>query len=296
MDSRAKQPRRASTVWAAVRAGAETLRSAGAASPRLDAELLMAHVLGWDRTRLLGRIRDSLPEEAETGYSGLVRRRASGEPLQYLTGEREFFGLRFKVTPAVLIPRPETELLVETAVELAKARHGMIRCLDVGTGSGCIAVSFVHEAPAARCWATDASCAALQVARENAARLLRGAARIEFVCADLLECFGERAEFDLILSNPPYVSTADAQLLPPSIRDFEPLMALHAGASGLEIYRRLVPQAGRRLASGGCLLLEAGAGQASHVAALAEQAHLRPERIVNDLQGIPRCVVARSQA
>jgi release factor glutamine methyltransferase len=252
----------------------------------------MAHTLGWDRTRLLGRIHDLLPAKAEETFAALVRRRAAGEPLQYVTGEREFYGLRFKVTPSVLIPRPETELLVETAVELARPLQGAIRCADVGTGSGCIAISLVREVSAARCLATDVSPSALAVARENAARHLAEAAQVEFVCADLLECFGERPAFDLILSNPPYVSTADAELLPSSIRDFEPLAALHAGESGLEIYRRLIPQAARRLFPGGYLLLEVGAGQASEVSALAEGAGFLPGRIVHDLQGIPRCVVA----
>ncbi len=272
---------------------AEELGLSQVESPRLTAELLMARVLGWERVRVLAHPESPLPPGAAERFFSLVRRRTAGEPLQYILGEQEFYGFPFRVTPAVLIPRPETEILVEQAV-LAARETGprRLRFVDVGTGSGCIAVSFAREIPQAEGWAADISIEALAVARENAAR--NGVQeRVGLLLCDLLEGFAPRPCFDLVLSNPPYVAVEDAELLPKVVREHEPPIALYSGASGLGAYRRLIPQAAARLVPGGRLLLELGAGVAGQVSGLAERAGLSVETIVGDLQGIPRCLIAR---
>ncbi len=262
-------------------------------APRLTAELLLGHVLNWERVRVVAHPDDALSAETSAEFHRLVERRAAGEPLQYITGRQEFYGLPFHVTPAVLIPRPETEILVEKAIVAAhdSGAHP-IRFVDVGTGSGCIAVSFAHEIAHAVGWAADISIEALAIARENAVR--NGVQeQLGFLCADLLECFARGPRFDFILSNPPYVATADAAALPAVVREHEPEVALYSGTCGLEIYRRLIPQARERLVPGGRLLLEMGAGMSEQVERLVKQAGLEVESVTADLQGIPRCTLAR---
>jgi len=280
------------TVGSAILRAVAELREARVDSPRLTAEVLLAHVLGWERTRVLGHVGDDLDAGAQSQLQALVRRSAAGEPLHYLTGEREFYGLSFRVTPAVLIPRPETEILVEKALELARPRAGSLRFVDVGTGSGCIAVSLAHELPRALGWATDVSQSALAIARQNARRAGVGG-RVEFICCDLLECFPARPHFDLILSNPPYISGAEMGELPRMVRDHEPNQALCGGLSGIEAYIRLIPQAAQRLAAAGCLLLEIGAGQAAEISEIVRDAGLTLTETIQDLQSIPRCLVAQ---
>jgi release factor glutamine methyltransferase len=274
-------------MWAAAE-----FRRAGVDAPRLAAEVLLAHVLGWERSRAIAHHPDALDEARWEEFRIAVRRHAAGEPLQYVTGEREFWGLSFRVTPAVLIPRPETEILVEKALELARTRGGGVRFADVGTGSGCIAVSVAHELAAARGLATDISPAALEVAQENARRAGVGA-RIAFICCDLLSCFPARPYFDMILSNPPYIPDGDMAGLSGIVREHEPYLALSGGDSGIEAYRRLIPQAAARLQPGGWLLLEIGAGQADAVGALLRKQDWLSGETMRDLQGIPRCLVAR---
>jgi release factor glutamine methyltransferase len=264
----------------------------GRDSPHLAAEMLMAHVLGWERARVIGHDRDLLDDGHGESFRALVRRHAAGEPLHYLTGEREFYGLPFRVSPQVLIPRPETEILVERAATLARARGGDARFADVGTGSGCIAVSVARELPEARGWATDISQQALALARENARRL-QVHERIEFLCCSFLEAFSAQPQFDFILCNPPYVAGADLASLPRTVREHEPLQALCGGETGFEAYLQLIPQAALRLAPGGCLLLEIGAGQAREVANIIGNAGLILTETLHDLQSIPRCLVAR---
>jgi release factor glutamine methyltransferase len=262
-------------------------------SLRLTAELLLAHSLGWDRVRVLSHSETPLSPEAASRFAALIRRRADGEPLQYITGLQEFYGLPFRVTPAVLIPRPETEILVEQAILLAgDSGARRVRFADVGTGSGCIAVSFAHEVPEAAGWAIDISVDALVVARENAARngVLE---RIAFLRGDFLEGFPPKPCFDLVISNPPYVAVDDAATLPAVVRDHEPAVALFSGSTGLDAYRRLIPQAAPRIVAGGWLLLEIGAGMCEQVSGLLEQAGFSIKTIAADLQGIPRCVLAR---
>ncbi len=282
------------TVGAAADLAAGELRCAGVDAPRRAAELLLCHVLGWDRVRVLAHDTDPLPAEAWELLSALVRRMAAGEPLQYLTTRQEFYGLLFQVNPAVLIPRPETEILVEKALQLAAAmpKEHCLRIVDVGTGSGCIAVSVAAHLETARIWAVDIAAPALAVARDNAAA--HGVAgRIQFLRGDMLSSFSTGGIFDFVLANPPYVSSLDAGNLSATVREYEPHTALFAGESGLEVHRKLAPQAAERLATGGYLLLEVGAGQAREVSAILEGNGLEVLEVAADLQGIPRCVVAR---
>jgi len=282
------------TVASARAWAVEELKRSRIESPALTADLLLGFVLGWERVGILSRPEHCVGQEAWSGFQNLVRRRAKGEPLQYLTGEREFYGLAFRVTPDVLIPRPETELLVEKAIDLIRSSGlHQARFLDVGTGSGCIAVSVAHEIPASLGWAVDSSSAALRIARENAVRN-HVEERLLLIQADLLECFPPESCFDFILCNPPYIPLGEYDSLPSEVRDYEPHDALFGGESGLEIYSRLIPEVASRLASGGYLLLEAGAGQAERVGQFVEGAGLLLEMVVNDLQGIPRCLVGRN--
>lgn len=271
----------------------EELKRARIESPALTADVLLGFVVGRDRVYLLSHDDEIVPEEARNRLERLVRRRAGGEPLQHLTGRQEFYGLEFSVSPQVLIPRPETEILVEKALELLDtALPPCARFVDVGAGSGCIAISVAHHRPTSIGWAVDLSAAALRVARDNAAR--HGVSdRILLIQSDLLECFPLRPCFHLILCNPPYVALKECDNLQPEVRDHEPRQALFGGESGLEIYARLLPGISPRLVPGGFLLLEVGAGQAAEVGQLVENEALHLEMTLNDLQGIPRCVIGR---
>jgi release factor glutamine methyltransferase len=269
------------------------LKPVGAESATLTAELLIGHILGWSRVQVLTRPEAPLGAEAAAKLQALVRRRLQGEPLQYLTGEQEFYGLQFRVTPAVLIPRPETEILVEQAVGLAAGLTGTsARFLDVGTGSGCIAISVACRIPGLLGCAVDISFPALEIARQNASRH-RVLDRIEFLCSDLLDGLSPLPRYDLILSNPPYVADMEYDTLPETVRGYEPHSALFAGESGLEIYSRLLPQATGRLRRGGHLLVEIGLGQADAVIRMMERHEFAVQGVFKDLQGIPRCIVAR---
>jgi release factor glutamine methyltransferase len=247
------------------------LKRARVESSLFTADILIGFVLGWDRARVLSHPEHSLGEDAWQNLRDLVSRRARGEPLHYLTGEREFFGYVFRVTPEVLIPRPETEILVEKALDLARSSFvPKPRFLDIGTGSGCIAVSVACEIPSSLCWAVDLSAAALRVAHENSIRH-SVAGRILCIQADLLDCFPRKSCFDFILCNPPYIPLGEYDSLPPEVRDHEPQAALLGGESGLDVYRRLVPEVASRLVPGGYLLLELGAGQAQRVAPMVAE-------------------------
>lgn len=268
-------------------------KRAGVESSTLSADLLLGFATGRNRVYVLSHAEDRLSDECWIRYRALVTRHAGGEPLQYLTGQREFYGLDFRVTPAVLIPRPETEILVEAALGIIRRDFDSgAKFADIGTGSGCIAVSVIHESPACRGWATDSSGQALAVAHGNAVQY-NVSGRIHFIQADLLECFVREPVFDLVLSNPPYVPLEDYDTLPVSVKNFEPHRALFGGADGLQVFRRLVPEAYLRVKPGGFLLMEAGAGQAEAVSRLIEDEGFALERILDDLQGIPRCLVAR---
>jgi release factor glutamine methyltransferase len=281
------------TVAAARAWAIEEFKRMRVGNPVLTADLLLGSVLGWERVHVLSRTEQKVPEEAWIRYQQLVARRARGEPLQYLTGEKDFYGLSFHVAPGVLIPRPETEILVEKAIDLIKScSHSEIRFADIGAGSGCIGISILHEIPSSAGWAIDLSAAALAIARGNAIRH-KVNERILLVQADLLECFPIRECFDMVLCNPPYVALREYASLPSEVRDYEPHEALFGGESGFEIYHRLVPEVASRIFMGGHLLLEVGAGQAHWVGQLIEAEGLSLEMILKDLRGIERCIVAQ---
>jgi release factor glutamine methyltransferase len=271
----------------------EEFKKARIESPALSADLLLGFVLGCERVRILTHPEQPVREKDWDLFGRLAIRRAAGEPLQYLTGKQEFYGLDFKVSPAVLIPRPETEILVEAAVKLMKrSSNPSPRFADVGTGSGCIAISVAYELPLTSGCAIDISAAALDVARDNALR--HGVlGRILFVQANFLESAPEKPCFDFVLSNPPYIAREEYDSLPSVVKDYEPRRALYGGEAGLEAYCKLIPGAAKRLFAGGRLLLELGAGQAEPVAQLIARESLSLEMIINDLQGIPRCLIAR---
>ncbi len=256
----------------------------------LDARLLAQHVLHWDSARLLTHGDEPASPEFQRDYEALVARRSAREPLAYITGRREFWNLSIEVTPAVLIPRPETELLIEASLE--QFAHGQaVRILDVCTGSGCVAVGLGREFPHASLVASDISPDALEVARRNAVRHGMGS-RVRWVCTDLLT--GIRGPFDLIVANPPYVPTVDAPVLQPEVREFEPAGALFAGEDGLKVIRRLVREAAAVLADDGILIFEFGVGQDTAVeAAVAGTPRLTLLDVKRDLQDIPRAAVVQ---
>lgn len=256
----------------------------------LDARLLAQRLLGWDAARLMTHGDEAASPEFAHDYEGLVARRVFREPLAYITGSREFWNLDIEVTPAVLIPRPETELLIEIALEHFDHPQP-IRILDVCTGSGCVAVGLGREFPKATLVASDISQDALDVARRNLARY-GVSARTQLVRADLLE--GIEGPFDLIVANPPYVPTVDAPGLQPEVREYEPPAALFAGEDGLQIVRRLVVQAAAALARDGILVFEFGAGQDDAVRSIVRAvSSLTLLELKHDLQDIPRAAVAQ---
>lgn len=278
------------SVKEALRRAEERLRAAGIPSPGLDAELLLRHVLGIDRAGLLTRLGDPLSEDAGARYAKLLEERASRRPLQHLTGVQEFWRHAFRVTRDVMIPRPETEILVDTALRFLEGRANPV-VADVGTGSGCIAVSLAHERKDARVIATDASAAALEVARGNAQEAGLGA-RVELRLGDLLAPIAELAgAIDLIVCNPPYVAADQLAALEPEVREQDPRLALvPPSGDALELYRRLATGAPPLLRPGGGLLVEVGYGMGEEVASLFRAGGLLVRPALHDLQGIPRVV------
>ena len=277
----------------AITEAAERLRSSSArGDARLDAETLLMHILGRDRAYLYAHPELELACHELTKYHEALTRRSSGEPLQYITGRQEFWGFDLRVTPAVLIPRPETEHAVETALELLRGIQSP-HIVDVGTGSGCIALALASEMPEATIEAVDIAPEALDVASANAERL-GFARRIRFAQSDLLEIFLQStAAFDLVVSNPPYVGKNEADKLQIEVRQHEPHAALFGGAEGLDIYRRLIPQAHQVLKTNGWLVMEIGYSQEQAIRDLLTE--WQDVHSVQDLQGIPRVVVARKR-
>ena len=266
------------------------LAAHGSTTPRLDAEVLLAAVLATDRVGVYLSFDRPLADSEITAYRELVRRRAGGEPAAYLTGRREFWSHELAITPDVLIPRPETELLVERALAAVGDRMRPVRLLDLGTGSGAIAIALAAELPAAAVVAVDASPAATALARRNAAAA-GVAARVALVVGDWGGCLRPGAHFDVVVSNPPYVTTGALAGLPAEVRR-EPRLALDGGADGLAAYRRLVPEAARLLVPGGRLLVEVGVDQAQAVTALLDACGLVDGECYTDLAGIARVVGA----
>jgi release factor glutamine methyltransferase len=271
------------TAGAALLQATGLLEAGGIAVPRLTAEVLLAHALGRDRVYLFAHPEHELAELEWLHYGRYLHERLQGKPTQYITGRQEFYGREFRVTPDVLIPRPETEHVVEVALRVAAGAHSI---LDIGTGSGALAVTLALEA-GARTWATEISPQAAAVAAQNAERL--GASAGIVIC-DLIEAIAP-SSMDLAVSNPPYVPLTEREGLQREVRDWEPHVALFAGAAGFEIYDRIVADAPRVLRPGGWLVLELGFGSLGHVKALLSG--WRDVRVKPDLAGIPRVIAAQ---
>ncbi|MGH7788867.1 MAG: peptide chain release factor N(5)-glutamine methyltransferase [Candidatus Binatia bacterium] len=301
------------TIADRLRAATEQLSAAGIDTARLDAEVLLAAVLGLDRTALYVRLRDPIDDATDERFVLAIERRARRQPVAYITGVQEFWSLPFAVTPAVLVPRPETERIVEiicararpstssgrteacgppssnAAVRPEPVEGPPLTICDVGTGSGCIAVALAKTLPEIRVTGLDVSADAVEIARRNAAT--HGVDdRLELVVSDLFAALPPERRFDVIASNPPYLAPDDP--ISPEVQ-FEPRGALWAGGDGLAVIRRLLAQAPLRLAADGWLVMEIGAGQAEAVADLARAAGLRHVSIEADLAGLPRVLVAR---
>ena len=271
----------------------EYFKGKGFEQPRADAEVLLAHALGMERVQLYLNHDKPLSPEELTRFRGLVRRRAAYEPTQYITGKQEFWSLEFEVTPAVLIPRPETEVLVERALEIAEHKPGLV--LDLGTGSGAIAVALAHERSGLRIIAADKSWSAIQVARSNAVR--NGVAeRISFVVMDLFEAIAARPLFDLIVSNPPYVSDAELLDLAPEIANYEPDSALRGGGKvGLALIRKILEGFSACLKPQGSFLMEIGMGQAEILEAGFPSELAGKFEFIEDYSGIKRVLHVRDR-
>ena len=265
------------------------LESSGVPEARRDAGSLLSFVLGKDRTFLISHAEDQVDDDSLVQLREFVERRAAGEPLQYITGVQDFYGREFRVTPDVLIPRPETELLVEAALEVTKNNAGFI--CDVGTGSGCIAVTLLCEMPGARAVAVDKSPAALEIAKVNAANQAV-TNRVVFVVSDCFDALDrDEYQFDLIVSNPPYVSESALAGLQREVRDHEPVLALSPGGDGLSVIRRLLAEAPAFLKPNGHMMMEIGFDQGEAVRSLVDEAVWSLLEVRPDLQCIPRIVV-----
>jgi release factor glutamine methyltransferase len=278
------------------------LCEANVPSCTLAAELILLHVANRDRAWLYAHPEEILSAETNNRFFSLVRRRVNGEPTQHLTGKQEFWGLEFEITPDTLIPRPETEHLIEVALDRLALRElradrspritgNSLTLVDVGTGSGCIAVALAKELPDATVYATDISPAALTVARRNAARL-GFADRIRFLESNLFEAFTP-VRFDLIVSNPPYIGRGTADTLAREVREHEPEVALYGGEEGYEFYAELVVQSHEFLKPGGLLVLELGHDSLPAVQPLLDSRHWTNLAVTDDLAGIPRVLAAQ---
>jgi release factor glutamine methyltransferase len=282
------------TVGDTLRYGVLKLDQAGVPSAPLAAELLLMHVLGRDRTYLYAHPEKQLVAAQAEAFLALINKRSAGTPTQYLTGHQEFWGMDFEVTPDVLIPRPETEHLIEVALARIgeSRRNNPLRIADIGTGSGCIAVALAKEFPNANIFATDISAAALKIAERNATRN-NLTDRIKFTECNLLEGIPQQPQLNLIVSNPPYVARKDAATLPIDVREHEPELALFGGEDGLEIYPRLIAQAKTHLAEGGLMVLELGAGLFEPVSDLLDaRSGWTRVSAAQDLAGIVRVISA----
>jgi len=300
-------------VRTALKQGIHLLREAQVPSDTLAAELLLLHVTRRDRTWLYAHPEEILDPQTIESYFSLLRRRAAGEPTQHLTGKQEFWGLEFEVNAEVLIPRPETEHLIEVALDrlaVRELRSGRdpkltgegLTIADIGTGSGCIAIALAKELPAAKIYATDISPAALKIAQRNATRL-GFSNRITFLESNLLVAFAsspnqspvtnhQSLAFDLIISNPPYIGRKESATLPIEVRDHEPAHALYGGEEGYELYGLLVPEAARHLKPTGLLVLELGHDSLPAVRPLFESPEWKNLLVTNDLAAIPRVLSA----
>ncbi len=269
----------------------QRFEQAGLDNPRLDAEVLVAHGLGCERVALYTQFDKPLKPEELGAVRELIRRRLAGEPVAYLTGQREFWSMRFEVDPRVLIPRPDTETVIETVLSLVPDRQRDLDILDLGTGSGALAVALARELPASRIVATDISVEAAEVARKNIERL-GFAARVRVEVGDLFAALSPGQRFDGIVSNPPYVTTAELEELSAEVRR-EPRLALDGGPEGVTVLARLINEAPKWLAPGGWLVLEHGYKQSELVQSLLASAGLQAVQTRADLGGNPRVTSGR---
>lgn len=275
------------TVGETLAAATQALEDHRISSARLTADVLLAHCLGVDRPFLYAHTTDALSEEPHQSYRSMIARRIAGEPLQYITGAQEFYGRRFGVDTSVLIPRPETEWVIEAVLEIELGSNS--RIVDIGTGSGCIACTLALELPGISVSASDISLEAVRTARRNAGKL---DAQVDFVCTETLGAW--LGPFDVVVSNPPYVRSEDFDGLQREVRDFEPKVALTGNGAPLDLYRRLCTQAYDCLVDGGTLVVEIGYSMEEAIRALFDRRWaLLPTR--NDLQGIPRVISARKR-
>ena len=277
------------SIQEAIQQGSDELLHAGIEDSQREAGALLSYVLGKDRVYLVAHSNDLLNEEQANIFQSCVARRAAGEPPQYITGHQEFYKLDFELTPDVLIPRPETEAIVEVVLDLLKHEHAPL-IADVGTGSGCIAISFLKERPDARAVATDISVNALAVTAQNADRHGVGN-RLQLVESDLLAKLQGQQQFSLIASNPPYIPESDWASLPREVREYEPRHALISGLDGLNDIRRLLEDTPCFLRDGGYFVFEIGFGQEGYIKTLIDPRVWRLLEVRSDLQGIPRTVV-----
>jgi release factor glutamine methyltransferase len=277
------------TISEAIRSATEALATAGVAEPRREAASLLMFVLNEERAYLAAHPDERLTAEYGATYLDAVQRRCRREPFQYIVGKQEFYGLEFAVGPGVLIPRPETELLVEAAIEVLTG-YEQPRFLDIGTGSGCIAVSILKHVPEAVAVAVDISGAAIEIAKANAVRHAVDH-RIEFVPSDLFA--NVRGRFPLIVSNPPYVPQRDSATIQAEVRDHEPPVALFGGPDGLSVIRRLVFESPAHVQPRGWLMIEIGFDQADTVGEMFDKSTWSSVSFKKDLQGIPRALIAR---
>ena len=284
------------TVSEAISRASVQLKAAGIETAQLDAEVLLGHIILKNRAWLLTHGTDALEGLHVASFKEAVRRREKREPLQYITGVREFWGLEFKVTPEVLIPRPETEFIIDATLATIQNRHKQVTVVDLCTGSGCIAVCLAKELSSARVIAIDVSDKAISVARENAQRH-NVSERILFATGDLFEPLHDlagRGQIDVIATNPPYIRAADRQSLQPEVRNFEPAQALFAGLRGTEIAEKIIRAAPAYLGKNGALIMEMGMGQADELETIIVDAgSYGPSNRVKDLAGIDRVIIAR---
>lgn len=286
---RANEPLR---IAALVNSAAERLADAGVEFPRLEAQLLLAHLMRCTRIQIVAETCGSPTPDLLADYAALVTRRAGGEPSAYITGRREFFGLSFAVSPAVLIPRPETEMLVELVLDYMALGSNERVCADVGAGSGCVGIAVAVKSPSLRVLSIDNSSRALEVVRTNAEHL-GVKKRVRAVLADLLSPLPPNS-LDIVVSNPPYIPAADIPSLQREVTCFEPHSALDGGVDGLDLIRRIVEAAGIALKAGGFIAIEIGEGQHESVLALFKTAGFLRVTAHCDLAGIPRVISARS--
>jgi len=283
------------SILEVIRRSADFLARKGVASPRLQVELLLAHLLQMPRMKLYLSFERVLAGAELDALRALVQRRGQREPLQYIAGSTSFCGLEIAVSRDVLIPRPETELLAERAWIFLQKAAGVPRALDLGTGSGCLAIALACHAPQAEICATDFSGPALELARRNA-ETHQVSGRIQFCAGDLLAAAPAEAPFDLIVSNPPYIPTARIGTLEAEVRDYEPHSALDGGADGQDFYRRIAAEAGARLRPAGCLMVELDEEGAEGTRQIFQSAGWIIEGVEKDYNGHPRILIARPAA